>query len=110
MPVQIPDLISQAGSGWRDLLLECHSELAALAPDYEANEVGAEPGELILRCQPDPALHIKNIYGFFKVIEKYKARSKSVCDECGDSGRPREDANWRVLCSSCSDLIHTQTR
>jgi len=83
------------GQGWHSLLDELHAELVRVAPEYRTEQVKEKFAALTVYIEP----YSEEIYA---ILDKYYARSKTVCEQCGEPGEVRHSRFWlKTLCGLC---------
>lgn len=84
---------ADVGAGWHPLLDELHAELAAADPDYQTIQVKEKFGTLRVYVYGLPATDA--------IIDHYEERSRSICENCGQPGRPRPGGWVKTFCDEC---------
>lgn len=83
------------GEGWHSLIDELHAELVKVAPGYRTEQLKEKFAALRVYLSPwtDEVEEI---------IFRYEARSKTVCEQCGEPGEVRTSRFWlKTLCDQC---------
>lgn len=90
----VTDWKIDVGPGWHSLLDEMHAELVQVAPDYRTLQVKEKFAALTVYLSPCTG-------EVAEILDKYYARSKTVCEECGEPGEVRTSRFWlRTLCDA----------
>lgn len=114
---QIPAHADAVGPGWVPLLSRLHGELAALAVDYQVEEIGSEFGRLRLhvaeRFDADGEFdgEFADVSG--ALIDAAVLESQNTCEACGAEGRARLRGDERgtfirTMCDECGSSIRMQ--
>jgi len=93
----------ECGDGWYELLQEMCVEIAkaytnqSVEIDFKPLQIKEKYGTLRVYFATSEEMY-KPIQ---KIIDKYKKKSETICEECGQLGMMRNDLNWiRVLCDT----------
>jgi len=95
---------SDVGQGWHSLLDELHAELVKVAPEYRTEQVKEKFAALRVYLSPwsDEVE---------QVVFRFEARSKTVCEQCGEPGEVRYSRFWlKTLCDACEQARMVQSR
>lgn len=86
------------GPGWSPILEEMHRALAEIDPDYALLQVKEKFGVLRIHAAFSP----ETTERCHAVIRSAEARTSSVCECCGASGRLRDQRRRKLtLCDEC---------
>jgi len=100
----VTDWKDDVGQGWHSLLDELHAELVQAAPDYKTLQVKEKFAALTVYVSP----HSEEIRA---ILDKYYARSTTVCEQCGEPGETRHSRFWlKTLCDACEHARMVKSR
>ena len=91
----VTDWKRDVGEGWHSLLDELHAELVKVNPEYRTEQVKEKFAALRVYLSPwtDEVEEI---------VFRFEARSKAVCEQCGEPGKVRHSRFWlKTLCDKC---------
>ena len=95
--------VAWVGEGWRALVHGCHRELSATFPAYGFYAIKQKFGLLEYQARarrgPETEAEWKQVQA---ITDAYRARSASVCEWCGGTGKTREQRDLILtLCDTC---------
>lgn len=92
-------------AGWYPLITALDAGLAAIAPDYELNQVKEKYGTLRYYAEP-PSSDESLRSAFDELIGAAEKRSETICERCGDRGSLCVAARWyKTLCDPCVEAL-----
>lgn len=96
--------IEWTGPGWKQLILDCDRELAALDPEYTIDQIKEKFGGLRYYVTPSEGCE----HNLWEIAERYERRSYSTCEACGATlsvlTANSPGTTWvKSLCSSCRE-------
>ena len=112
----VPDFELLVGSGWHDLILQCHRAVVAEFPGSELLAVKEKYGALAFQAFPRrwrrPRAFRRSAWTYEEwdqlgeLVEAFKSRSLATCERCGQGGSLREDRRHILtLCDACDAQV-----
>ena len=124
MTTQLPDQVNDVGPGWRPLLLDLHTQLIEIDPEYEALQSKEKFGILrvyiSVQGESHPTFDVTLIPGgqivtgtmeeggdaysrAMDLVHNAERKSRVICEDCGEPGVLRTERFWlRTLCDECN--------
>ena len=91
---KIPDVLDNVHVGWHPLLLQLHDDLTGIDDAYTVGDVKEKFGGLRVYLDTySPETQ--------PLISVAEARSLTVCEFCGQPGRPRPGGWIKTKCDAC---------
>ena len=86
------------GFGWAEIVMDCHTSIVQMCPDYRLNVIKHKWAELHFNAGPREVQEITEIA---------RERSVETCEWCGEPGHLRELALDWTLCDECTVAMQT---
>lgn len=100
--------VAWVGEGWRDLVWDCHRQVAARFPSYELLNVKQKWGWLSFQALPAsggedaPAWGQEELAELEAIVEAVAYQARTTCEFCGGQGRLRDARKMELtLCAEC---------
>lgn len=98
-----PARIEDVGEGWRPIIIEALTAVAAIDPDCTVDQIKEKMGGLRLYLTPSSTLSGLNRYLVDKIVEYAEERADERCEDCGGFPVRNEPVGrwYRTLCITC---------
>jgi hypothetical protein len=83
---------AEIGEGWYNLVRDLNVVLSVIDPDYKIVQMKEKFGGL--RFYVDSNIERK----LWNIITEYESKSFTICEICGDVGKPRNSGWVKTLC------------
>ena len=110
----LSEIYLEVGEGWKQLLQDLCTEIdavykrAELPMDISVEQVKSKYGEFrfYYSHENDMGEESEDCLKLYdevrRIVEKWEAKSKNVCERCGEQGSLHNISGWReVLCDDC---------
>lgn len=94
--------LHEVNKGWHSLILELHSKLLKIDPNYRIDQIKEKYSQLRYYANPVRVdLNDEEINKFYNLIDEYEKKSALVCEFCGLPGRLATLGWLKTLCDDC---------